>query len=304
MKKGLWYAILAYTAWGLLPIYWKSFETLLAGEILAHRVTWSFVFMAILMLVGRGKMEQLRQMFTNRKTLAVVAASSILISSNWLIFIWAVNNGHVIETSLGYYITPLFNVMLAVLFLREKPSAGQWVAIALAAAGVLVATVDYGRFPWVSLSLAASFGVYSLVKKKVSYEATIGLAGETAVVFPIAVGYIIYLHLTHHEGAWSLPPVPFVLLLLSGAATAMPLLWFAKAAVRLPLSMLGFIQYIGPSITLILSIFVFKENFTPTLFISFTLIWGALIVYALASVRVARTASAAAAASTSAVEAR
>lgn len=296
MKKGLWYAILAYTAWGFLPVYWKSFETLLAGEILAHRVIWSFVFMAVLLLAGRGKLQELRRMFTNRKTLLVIATSSILISSNWLIFIWAVNNGHVMETSLGYYITPLFNVMLAVLFLSEKPSLGQWLAIVLAGAGVLVATIDYGRFPWISLSLAASFGVYSLVKKKVSYEATIGLAGETAVVFPIAVAYIVYLHSTHHEAAWSLPPVSFVLLLLSGAATALPLLWFAKAAARLPLSMLGFIQYIGPTITLFLSVFVFKEKFSPVLLVSFILIWAALIVYALASIRLARTTAAAAAA--------
>lgn len=297
MKKGLWYAIIAYIAWGLLPVYWRSFESLLAGEILAHRVIWSFVFMALLLFVGRGKMAQLRKMFTNRKTLLVVAASSILISSNWLIFIWAVNNGHVIETSIGYYITPLFNVMLAVLFLREKPNLGQWLAVALAGAGVLVATIDYGRFPWVSLSLAASFGVYSLVKKKVSYEASVGLAGETAMVFPIAVAYIVYLHFTHHEAAWSLPTLSFVLLLLSGAVTALPLLWFAKAAARLPLSMLGFIQYIGPSITLLLSVFVFKEKFSPVLLISFSLIWAALVVYALASMRVARTNAATAAAS-------
>ncbi|UKS25254.1 EamA family transporter RarD [Paenibacillus sp. HWE-109] len=289
MKKGLWYAILAYTAWGLLPLYWKSFETLLAGEILSHRVVWSFVFMAVFLLIGRGRWPEIRKMLTNGKVLLLVGASGLLISSNWLIFIWAVNNGHVIETSLGYYITPLFNVMLGVLFLREKPSGSQWLAVALAGAGVLLATIDYGRFPWISVTLATTFGLYSLVKKRVSYDASIGLAGETAVVFPIALVYVIYLHLTHHDSAWSLPPLSLALLLLSGVATALPLLWFAKAAVRLPLSMLGFIQYIGPSITLMLSIFVFKENFSPMLLISFALIWTALVVYAMASVKVART---------------
>ncbi|GGI46805.1 transporter [Paenibacillus marchantiophytorum] len=289
MKKGLWYAILAYTAWGLLPLYWKSFETLLAGEILSHRVVWSFVFMAVFLLIGRGRWPEIRKMVTNGKVLLLVGASGLLISSNWLIFIWAVNNGHVIETSLGYYITPLFNVMLGVFFLREKPSGSQWLAVALAGAGVLLATIDYGRFPWISVTLATTFGLYSLVKKRVSYDASIGLAGETAVVFPIALVYVIYLHLTHHDSAWSLPPLSLTLLLLSGVATALPLLWFAKAAVRLPLSMLGFIQYIGPSITLMLSIFVFKENFSPMLLISFALIWTALVVYAMASVRVART---------------
>ncbi|SDN39863.1 chloramphenicol-sensitive protein RarD [Paenibacillus sp. yr247] len=290
MKKGLWYAILAYTAWGLLPVYWKSFDSLIAGEILSHRVIWSFVFMIILLTIGRSRWNEFRKMVTNGKTLLLIGVSSILISSNWLIFIWAVNNGHVIETSLGYYITPLINIMLAVLFLREKPSRSQWLAVALAGAGVLLATIDYGRFPWVSLSLAFSFGLYSLVKKRVSYDASIGLAGETAIVFPIAVAYIFYLHVSHHDSAWSLPPLSFVLLLLSGVVTALPLLWFAKAAARLPLSMLGFIQYIGPSITLLLSVFVFNEKFSPVLLISFSLIWTALIVYALASMRLARTA--------------
>ncbi|WP_261302819.1 EamA family transporter RarD [Paenibacillus andongensis] len=290
MKKGLLYAILAYTAWGLLPIYWRSFESLLAGEILSHRVIWSFVFMAVLILIGKSRWTEFRKMVTNRKVLLMIGVSSILISSNWLIFIWAVNNGHVIETSLGYYITPLINIMLAVLFLREKPSRSQWVAVALAGAGVLLATIDYGRFPWVSLSLAFSFGLYSLVKKRVSYDASLGLAGETVIVFPIAVAYIAYLHFAHHDAAWALPPVSLALLLLSGVATALPLLWFTKAAARLPLSMLGFIQYIGPSITLLLSVFVFKEKFSPVLFISFSLIWTALIVYAFASMRVARTA--------------
>jgi chloramphenicol-sensitive protein RarD len=290
MKKGLGYAIIAYIAWGLLPVYWKLFGSLMAGEILSHRVIWSFVFMAILIVAGKGRWQQLRNLMTNRRTFLLVGASSLLISTNWLIFIWAVNNGHVIETSLGYYITPLFNIMLAVLFLREKPTGRQWLAVALAGIGVLIATVDYGRFPWVSLTLAGTFGLYSLVKKRVTYDAATGLAGETAVVFPIALVYIIYLFATGQESALSLPPITLILLILSGAATAMPLLWFAKAASQLPLSMLGFIQYIGPSITLFLSIFVFKENFSPVLLVSFAFIWSALVVYAMASMRVARLA--------------
>lgn len=290
MKKGLGYAIIAYIAWGLLPVYWKLFGSLMAGEILSHRVIWSFVFMAILILAGKGRWQQFRTLLTNRSTFLLVGASSLLISTNWLIFIWAVNNGHVIETSLGYYITPLFNIMLAVLFLREKPTGRQWIAVALAGIGVLIATMDYGRFPWVSLTLACTFGLYSLVKKRVTYDASIGLAGETAFVFPIALVYIIYLFATHQDAAWTLPPITLIMLFLAGAATALPLLWFAKAAAQLPLSMLGFIQYIGPSITLLLSVFVFKENFSPVLLISFAFIWSALIVYAFASIRVARVA--------------
>ncbi|WNR44033.1 EamA family transporter RarD [Paenibacillus roseipurpureus] len=288
MKQGLGYAIIAYIAWGLLPIYWRLFGTLKAGEILAHRVIWSFVFMLLLIFLSKGKGKQLWSMLTNRRTMLVVGTSSLLISANWLIFIWAVNHGHVIESSLGYYINPLFNIMLAVIFLREKPTGAQWLAVALAGVGVLIATIDYGRIPWVSLSLAASFGLYSLVKKKVSYDASTGLAGETAVVFPLAIAYIVYLYASHQSTVDTLSTLHFVMLLLAGAATAMPLLWFAKAASRLPLSMLGFIQYIGPSIQLMLSIFVFKEPFSPMLLISFGFIWSALVVYALASIRVAR----------------
>ncbi|RTE11579.1 EamA family transporter RarD [Paenibacillus whitsoniae] len=291
MKKGLIYAILAYIAWGLLPVYWKLFGSMLPGEILAHRVIWSFVFMTILLLAGKGQWKAFTQLLTVPRTLLVVATSSLLISANWLIFIWAVNNGHVIETSIGYYITPLFNIMLAVLFLREKPTGAQWVAVGLAAIGVAIATIDYGHFPWVSVSLAASFGLYSLVKKRVAYGASIGLAGETAVVLPLALIYVGYLYATHQATVGTLPAYKLILLLLAGAATAMPLLWFAKAAVRLPLSMLGFIQYIGPSITLLLSVFVFKEKFSPALLASFAFIWSALVVYALASIRTARAAA-------------
>jgi len=290
MKKGLGYAIIAYTAWGLLPLYWKYFGSVAAGEILSHRVVWSFVFMALLLLGRRRQWGELKKITTNGKTALLVGISSILISTNWLIFIWAVNNGHVIETSLGYYITPMMNVLLGVFFLNEKPTRGQWFAIFLACAGVLFVAVDYGSFPWISLSLSGTFALYGLVKKRVAYDASVGLVGETAVVFPIAVAYLVYLHFAHQDTAWQLPPVSLTLLLLAGVATALPLLWFAKAAVRLPLTMLGFIQYIGPSITLLLSIFVFNETFTPVMLGSFSLIWTALIVYAWVSMRVSQQA--------------
>ncbi len=288
MRNGLINAVIAYTIWGLLPVYWKWFENMPAGEILSHRIIWSFLFVVGIILVQK-RWKELKATVKNWKTLLPLGISSVLITANWLIFIWAVNNGHVIETSLGYYLSPLINVMLAVLFLREKPTRGQWAAIALAGAGVLLVAVDYGSFPWVSISLAVSFGLYGLVKKRVTMDASIGLLTETAIVVPAALFYWSYLGASHLDTAWSLPASSLILLLLSGAATALPLLLFAKAARRLPLSMLGFVQYIGPSLTLILSVLVFKETISSVLLISFSLIWTALVVYALASVRAALT---------------
>ncbi len=288
MKKGLLYAIAAYTIWGLLPLYWKWFEMIGAGEILSHRIVWSFVFVAALIIIQR-RWKDIRAIVGNRATLLTLTVSSLLITSNWLIFIWAVNNGHVIETSLGYYLTPLINVVLAIAFLGEKPTLGQWAAIALAGSGVLLVAIDYGSFPWVSLSLALSFGLYGLVKKRMKVDATDGLFLETAVVVPLALIYWAYIGSSHESQAWTLPTGTFLALLVSGVATAVPLLFFARAASRLPLSMLGFIQYIGPTLTLGLSVFVFKETVTPVLLISFTLIWSALIVYAWASVQSARS---------------
>ncbi|QMV40652.1 EamA family transporter RarD [Cohnella cholangitidis] len=287
MRNGLINAIIAYTIWGLLPIYWKWFETMPAGEILSHRIIWSFVFVAGLIAVQK-RWKELKATITVRSTLVPLIFSSLLITANWLIFIWAVNNGHVVETSIGYYLTPLFNVVLAILFLREKPTGGQWIAVALAAAGVLLVAIDYGSFPWVSISLALSFGFYGLVKKRVTMDASIGLMTETMIVVPVAVIYWGYLGASHADTAWSLPISSLLLLLLSGVATATPLLLFAKAAKKLPLSMLGFVQYIGPTLTLLISVLVFKETISSVLLISFCLIWTALVVYAMSSIRAAR----------------
>ncbi|WP_239617631.1 EamA family transporter RarD [Cohnella mopanensis] len=287
MRNGLINAIIAYTIWGLLPIYWKWFETMPAGEILSHRIIWSFLFVAGLIAVQK-RWRELKATITDRKTLLPLIFSSLLITANWLIFIWAVNNGHVVETSIGYYLTPLINVVLAVFFLREKPTGGQWIAVSLAAAGVLLVAVDYGSFPWVSISLALSFGFYGLVKKRVKIDASLGLMTETMIVVPVAIIYWGYLGASHLDTAWSLPLSSLLLLVLSGVATATPLLLFAKAARSLPLSMLGFVQYIGPTLTLIISVLVFKETISTVLLISFCLIWTALVVYAMSSIRAAR----------------
>lgn len=261
----------------------------LRGEILSHRVVWSFVFMGIFVAVQR-RWSDMKRILTSRSTLLSLTASGLLIAINWLIFIWAVNNGHVVETSLGYYLNPLLNVLLAVVFLHEKPNRGQWLAIAIAGVAVLIIAIDYGRFPWVAISLAVSFGLYGLAKKKIKQDASVGLFSETAVVLPIALGYWIYLAIVGKATAWTLPAPMFFELLLSGVVTALPLLFFARAAARMSLSTLGFVQYIGPTIMLILSVFVFKETVSPVLLVGFALIWTALIVYAAASIRATRLA--------------
>ncbi|PZT56513.1 EamA family transporter RarD [Paenibacillus silvae] len=291
MNNGLINAIIAYIMWGVLPLYWKLFNDVPAGEILSHRVVWSFVFMGILVAIQR-RWSDVKRIWTSRSLLLPLTASGLLIAINWLIFIWAVNNGHVVETSLGYYLNPLLNVLLAVVFLHEKPNRGQWLAIAIAAVAVLIIAIDYGRFPWIAISLAASFGLYGLAKKKIKQDASVGLLSETAVVLPLALGYWIYLGIAGQTTAWTLPPTMFFELLLSGVVTALPLLFFARAAARMSLSTLGFVQYIGPTIMLILSVFVFKESVSPVLLGGFALIWTALIVYAAASMRAAKLAKA------------
>lgn len=278
-------AVLAYTIWGLLPIYWKFLEKIPAGEILAHRIIWSFVFVGGLIAIQR-RWQDIKNIWTSWKMLFPVLLSGMLITVNWFVFIWAVNNGHVVETSIGYYLNPLINVLLGVAVLREKPSGGQWLAIATAGLAVLLVTIDYGQLPWISLTLAFSFGLYGLAKKRIQLDASVSLFMETMAVVPAALLYLSFLGTTHQSTAWSLPAGTLILLLLSGAATALPLLLFARAAKALTLTTLAFVQYIGPTLTLIVSIVVFREKITPVLLAAFSLIWIASAMYIAATARI------------------
>lgn len=280
MKIGVGYAILAYISWGLLPLYWKWFDTLSAGVLLGHRIVWSFAFVvALLLAANRGRLGSVKPK-SKAELLAMVAASA-LISVNWLIFIYAVKYGHVVEASLGYYINPLMNVVLAVFFLKERPTSVQWTAIALAAAGVFSLTATYGKPPWIALSLAVSFALYGLVKKKTTAGPAEGLFWETAFALPAAALYLAF------AGGAAAPlqsPSGWALL-LSGAATTLPLLWFAAAAKRLTLTTIGLIQYMSPTLTLAIGVLLFREPFTATHLWSFAFIWGALALYTAASLR-------------------
>ncbi|EJL42319.1 transporter [Brevibacillus agri] len=284
MKQGILYAFAAYFAWGMLPLYWKLFQSMGAWEILAHRIVWSVLFVAIIIQVTK-RWRAMWGSVSGGKIAAALAICSLLISANWLIYIWAVNNNQVMQTSLGYYMNPLFTVLLGVIFLKEKMHAGQWVALILAACGVLFITVQYGEFPWIALSLALTFAFYGLAKKVVKMEAMIGLAWETLFVAPIALGYLIMLQANGTETVTTLAWWQMLLLALAGVATAMPLYWFAQAAKRLPLSIVGFIQYVSPTITLLTAVFLFGEPFTTTHLISFSCIWSALVIFTVSSMR-------------------
>lgn len=284
MKQGVFYAIAAYFMWGLLPLYWKVFQAMGAWEILAHRIVWSVVFVAIIIIVTK-RIRKLRESVSGAKMVGALIICSLLISANWLLYIWAVNNDQVMQTSLGYYMNPLITVLMGVIFLKEKMHVGQWISLALASCGVLYITIQYGEFPWVALSLALTFAFYGLAKKLVKLEAIIGLAWETFFVAPIALAYLLMIQINGTETVSALAWWQVLLLTLAGVGTALPLYWFAQAAARLPLSMIGFIQYLSPTISLLSAIFLFHEPFTTTHMISFSLIWGALIIFTVSSIR-------------------
>lgn len=283
MNMGYLYAVLAYVMWGLLPIYWKLYQEIGAGEILAHRIIWSVVFVMILLTFAK-RWSKLKLAVPDLKSKLAVAMCSVLITANWLIYIWAVQNDRILEASLGYYINPLVNVFLGVFLLGERLSKLQWTAIALAGVGVLIMTVSYGQFPWVSITLAFSFALYGYTKKKVQVDPTVGLSLETLIVLPFAVLYLVLVE----QGGQALQVLSgwkLAGLTLAGVATALPLLFFAEGVKRLPLSVMGIIQYMSPTISLLLGVLVYGEEFTTIEMVSFGLIWSALVLYSLQMVK-------------------
>lgn len=296
MKTGVLYAVIAYLIWGLFPIYWKNLQGVGADEILANRVLWSFVFMVLLITVTKKwkKLIGVLSSFkTNKKQGLMLFVASLLVSCNWFIYIWAVNADQIIETSLGYYINPLVSVLLGMIVLKEKLTKTQYVSVGLAAIGVIILTFSHGSFPWIALSLAFTFGLYGLAKKLISIDSSIGLTLETLFITPIALMYIAYLFVKGDHAFLAVSPQLDLLVILSGVLTAVPLLFFAKGAQRIPLSMLGFIQYMTPTLTLILGVFVYDEPFTTTHLLSFLFIWAALSIYSLSKTKLFSHASSA-----------
>ncbi len=281
--KGRIYIILLFVVWGFLPLYWKLLNQVPADEILAHRILWSFV-LVIGILYFNKKLYALKEIVSNKRELKLLFCSTLFITINWFIYIWAVNSGHVIETSMGYYMNPLITIALSMIFLKEKLNKWQVISIIFATIGVGILTIQYGEFPWIAISLACSFALYGLFKKLVNVDSIVGLAFETLLITPIALLYIVF---KQARGVGALGVIPMgttVLLICTGVATAIPLIWFARATKMVPLSTIGFTQYVSPTIMFFLGIFVFKEEFTTVHFISFGFIWTGLIIYSLSQI--------------------
>ncbi|MGI9919974.1 EamA family transporter RarD [Vibrio owensii] len=283
-RQGVLLAIGAYTMWGIAPIYFKSIAEVSPLEILSHRVIWSFFLLAALLHFGRH-WRSVRDIIKNKTKMMFLVSTAILVGANWLIFIWAVNSNHMLDASLGYYINPLINVLLGMVFLGERLRKLQWFAVILAACGVLVQLIVFGSVPVVAIALAMSFGFYGLLRKKVSVEAQTGLFIETLVMLPAAAIYLLFIASSPTSNMLDNPMQLNTLLIAAGVITTLPLLCFTGAATRLKLSTLGFFQYIGPSLMFLLAVLIYGEPFTSDKAITFAFIWGALVVFSFDGLR-------------------
>lgn len=277
-STGVVYGVSAYLIWGLSPVYWKVLQSIPALEIICHRIVWSFAFLIPVVLLG-GRRSELGQVLMRPKTLLVLLTTSLLVGGNWLVYIWAVNNERVLQASLGYYINPLVNVFLGIVFLRERMRLLQGVAVVLASVGVLYSTLQYGEFPAISLVLAFSFGFYGLIRKVAPVSAITGLTVETLILTIPALIYLVLLTVSG-SGAFGQKGITTDLFLVGTAlVTAIPLLLFTLGARRLPLSTMGFLQYIAPTCIFFQGVFLYHEPFTRAQAVTFVLIWAALAIY-------------------------
>jgi chloramphenicol-sensitive protein RarD len=280
MNKGLFYALGAYLLWGFLPVYWKALQTVPATQIVGHRMVWSLVFVGILFFF-KNRWSQFFKTLKNKKVLLIYLVAGSILTLNWVTYVWGVNAGYVVETALGYFINPLVYVLLGVGLLREKLRLWQWVAVASAGLGVLYLTVVYGTLPWIALTLAFSFAIYGFIKKTAPLPALDGLLLETALLF-LPAFLFLFSQDRQGVGAFGHSSLSITLLLIfTGLVTGLPLLLFAAAAQRIPLSTIGLLQYVAPTIQFLLGVFVYGESFTPTRLIGFCLIWLALLIYSI-----------------------
>jgi chloramphenicol-sensitive protein RarD len=278
MSSGVLQAALAYAMWGLFPLYFQLVSAVPPLEIVLYRSLWSLAFVLVVLAVLR-RWAWLRDIVRRPRTLATFALSALLLSANWLVYVWAVNNGRVVDSSLGYFITPLVNVLLGYFVLQERPRRAQWFALAIASAGVLWLTFFAGSLPWVGLVLAATFGIYGLMRKTAPLGALEGLALETLLLAPLAAALLAWR--TSHGGSVLSggDPALLGLLALAGPLTALPLLLFAAGARRIPMTTLGVLQYIGPTIQFALGVWLFHEPFAGPRLVGFAFIWAALVIY-------------------------
>jgi len=290
-RLGIIAGIIAYAVWGLVPVFFKQIAEVPALEIIAHRVVWAMLLMTALIGFGRGFADAWRVARIPRQ-LARIALASFLVISNWLTFVWGVNNGHILETSLGYFILPLFNVALGVLVLKERLRPLQWLAVLLASTGVTIEAVRAGGLPWIALVLAGTFGIYGLLRKQLPLDAASGLFLETVCMTPVALawlGWLAFSGQSHFGSGATLLSWRDLMLVATGAVTAIPLLLFAVATRRLPLNMMGFLQYLAPTLTFLLAVFVYHEPLNLTRTLAFATIWTGLAVYTIDLFRSAGT---------------
>ena len=277
-RKGILYGLAAYVVWGFFPIYWKFLHQVPALQVIGHRIAWSFVLLVAVILLS-GQWRAFYYAALPSKTLAIYSIAAVLLTVNWLVYVWGVNAGYIVETSLGYFINPLISVFLGVIFLRERLRPAQWIPVALAAAGVIYLTVVYGHLPWIALSLAFSFGIYGFVKKLAPLGSLYGLTLETGIAFPVALIYLVFAQFTGtgaflHDGA-----LTDIQLIGSGVVTTIPLLMFASAARQIPLTVVGLLQYIAPTLQFLIGVFIYKEPFDQSHLIGFGIVWIALIIF-------------------------
>lgn len=277
-RRGYILGLSAYIIWGLFPLYFKAIQSVPAVEIIVHRALWSAVFGALLLLVWKHP-GWLRELLNNPKRFAVLALSGLLIASNWLVYVWAVNDGRMLEASLGYYINPLVNVLLGMLILGERLRRLQWLAVALATLGVLQQLWQAGSIPWVSLVLALTFSFYGLIRKQAPVAALPGLVVETWLLLPLAIGWLLLnpVAMSTQADFWSTPEALW--LIAAGPITLVPLVCFNAAARHLPYTTLGFLQYLAPTLVLLQAIFLFGEHFDPSKLLAFICIWAGLAIY-------------------------
>lgn len=283
MNRGMLFATGTYFLFGILPLYWRLLASVPAGEILAHRIAWSFLFLALFLGIKR-RFSWLRSFSKNKAQLRQAFATTVLVTANWGIYIWAVNAGHVLESSLGYFINPLASVLLGVILLGERLRPWQWFSTSLAFVGVLYLSINHGQIPWIALGLAATFSLYGMLKKRSALDTMQGMFAETAGAFLPAVGYLLW---QEFHGAGSFGSDGFLvtgLLAGSGIVTAIPLILFAAAAKMIPLSTLGMLQYLTPTLQFLLGVFVFKEALSGERLIGFAFIWFALVAFTSESV--------------------
>ena len=282
MNKGIFSAAFAYILWGFFPIYFKTLESVSPIEILCHRMVWSLVFLSGILVFTR-QWDWLLPALKNRRTVLIYLVAASLLALNWFTYIWAVNSGFIVESSLGYFINPLISILLGVFILREKLRPAQWFPVGIAALGVAYLTWIYGRLPWIALALAFTFGFYGLVKKISPLPSLKGLSLETGLLFLPALGYLLYREASGTAGFLHLSPWISILLALAGVITAVPLLLFANGARSIPLYLLGILQYIAPTLQLLIGVFIYHESFSSQQFLGFGMIWLALGIYTLES---------------------